>query len=49
MLADEKITLRNRLGFIGLGYLGSRIGRRLIAAGFPPVVYELSTWNGRVN
>ena len=41
MLPDEKITLRNRLGFIGLGYLGSRIGRRLIAAGFPMVVYDL--------
>jgi 3-hydroxyisobutyrate dehydrogenase-like beta-hydroxyacid dehydrogenase len=41
MLPDEKITLRNRLGFIGLGYLGSRIARRLIAAGFPMVVYDL--------
>jgi lactate dehydrogenase-like 2-hydroxyacid dehydrogenase len=28
--------MRNeKLGFIGLGYLGSRIARRLIAAGFP--------------
>src|ERR1700676_4928216 len=41
MLAHEKITLRSRLGFIGLGYLGSRIARRLIAAGFPMVVYDL--------
>ena len=41
MLRDEKITLRSRLGFIGLGYLGSRIARRLAAAGFPMVVYDL--------
>jgi len=40
MLANEKITLRNRLGFIGLGYLGSRIARRLVAAGFPMTVYD---------
>jgi len=40
MLANEKITLRNRLGFIGLGYLGSRIARRLIAAGFPMIAYD---------
>jgi len=37
----EKITLQSRLGFIGLGYLGSRIARRLIAAGFPMVVCDL--------
>ena len=41
MLPDEKITVRSRLGFIGLGYLGSRIARRLVAAGFPMVVYDL--------
>jgi len=41
MLTDKKITPRTRLGFIGLGYLGSRIARRLIAAGFPMVVYDL--------
>jgi 3-hydroxyisobutyrate dehydrogenase len=29
-----------KLGFIGLGYLGSRIARRLIAAEFPMVVYN---------
>jgi 3-hydroxyisobutyrate dehydrogenase-like beta-hydroxyacid dehydrogenase len=29
-----------RLGFIGLGHLGSRIARRLVAAGFPMVVYD---------
>jgi 3-hydroxyisobutyrate dehydrogenase-like beta-hydroxyacid dehydrogenase len=40
MLPHEKITFRSRLGFIGLGYLGSRIARRLIAAGFPMVVYD---------
>jgi 3-hydroxyisobutyrate dehydrogenase-like beta-hydroxyacid dehydrogenase len=41
MLTREKITLQSRLGFIGLGFLGSRISRRLIAAGFPMVVYDL--------
>src|SRR5438552_12155210 len=41
MLPGEKITFRSRLGFIGLGYLGSRIARRLVAAGFPMVVYDL--------
>jgi 3-hydroxyisobutyrate dehydrogenase-like beta-hydroxyacid dehydrogenase len=40
MLLNEKITLRSRLGFIGLGYLGSRIARRLVAAGFPVIVYD---------
>jgi 3-hydroxyisobutyrate dehydrogenase-like beta-hydroxyacid dehydrogenase len=41
MLPNVKITLRTRLGFIGLGYLGSRIARRLATAGFPMVVYDL--------
>ena len=40
MLPDEKITSGTRLGFIGLGYLGSRIAQRLVAAGFPMVVYD---------
>jgi 3-hydroxyisobutyrate dehydrogenase-like beta-hydroxyacid dehydrogenase len=40
MSPNEKITLRTRLGFIGLGFLGSRIARRLVAAGFPMVVYN---------
>src|SRR5271163_750202 len=40
MLTDKNVTLRSRLGFIGLGYLGSRIARRLAAAGFPMVVYD---------
>ena len=40
MVANEKITLRSRLGFIGLGYLGSRIARRLVAAGFPTIAYD---------
>jgi 3-hydroxyisobutyrate dehydrogenase-like beta-hydroxyacid dehydrogenase len=40
MLTDTKLTSRSKLGFIGLGYLGSRIARRLIAAGFPMVVYD---------
>jgi 3-hydroxyisobutyrate dehydrogenase-like beta-hydroxyacid dehydrogenase len=41
MLPQETITLRSRLGFIGLGYLGSRIAQRLVTAGFPMVVYDL--------
>ena len=40
MLPDEKITSGSRLGFIGLGYLGSRIAACLAAAGFPMVVYD---------
>jgi len=40
MLPNEKITSGSRLGFIGRGYLGSRIARRLVAAGFPMVVYD---------
>ena len=40
MLANEKITMHTRLGFIGLGHLGSPIARRLLAAGFPLVVYN---------
>src|SRR6266852_5694681 len=40
MLPNEKITSGSRLGFIGLGYLGSRVARRLVAAGFPMVVYD---------
>lgn len=39
-LANEKITFDTRLGFIGLGYMGSRIARRLAIAGFPMVVYN---------
>jgi 3-hydroxyisobutyrate dehydrogenase-like beta-hydroxyacid dehydrogenase len=45
MLPNERFTLRSRLGFIGLGYLGSRIARRLVAAGFPVVVYDLEYRN----
>jgi len=36
----KEINVRSRLGFIGLGYLGSRIARRLATAGFPMVVYN---------
>lgn len=41
MFANEKIDIRSRLGFIGLGYLGSRIASRLQDAGFPMVVYDV--------
>jgi 3-hydroxyisobutyrate dehydrogenase-like beta-hydroxyacid dehydrogenase len=40
MSLTETITSSTRLGFIGLGYLGSRIARRLIAAGFSVIVYD---------
>jgi 3-hydroxyisobutyrate dehydrogenase len=40
MIIDKTVTSRSRLGFIGLGYLGSRIARRLTAAGFPMVVHD---------
>jgi 3-hydroxyisobutyrate dehydrogenase-like beta-hydroxyacid dehydrogenase len=40
MIIDKTVTSESRLGFIGLGYLGSRVARRLAAAGFPMVVYD---------
>ena len=40
MIIDKTVTSHSRLGFIGLGYLGSRIARRLAAAGFPMVVHD---------
>jgi 3-hydroxyisobutyrate dehydrogenase-like beta-hydroxyacid dehydrogenase len=36
----EKITKNHRLGFIGLGHLGSPMAHRLLSAGFPLVVYN---------
>src|SRR5690349_8534255 len=36
----QSITTQTRLGFLGLGYLGSRIVRRLAAAGFPMTVWD---------
>jgi 3-hydroxyisobutyrate dehydrogenase len=39
-LANQKISAHTRLGFIGLGHLGSCIARRLVAAGFPVTVYN---------
>src|SRR5579883_1679930 len=38
----QSITTQTRLGFLGLGYLGSRIARRLVAAGFPMTVWDRS-------
>jgi 3-hydroxyisobutyrate dehydrogenase-like beta-hydroxyacid dehydrogenase len=35
-----KATKNQRLGFIGLGHLGSPMARRLLAAGFPMVIYN---------
>ena len=40
MITEKKVTSHSRLGFIGLGYLGSRIARRLVAAGFPMMVHD---------
>jgi 3-hydroxyisobutyrate dehydrogenase-like beta-hydroxyacid dehydrogenase len=40
MTPFEKITKNHRLGFIGLGHLGSPMARRLLNAGFPLVVYN---------
>ncbi len=39
MLPDQQIAANSRLGFIGLGHLGSPIARRL-AARFPIAVYD---------
>jgi 3-hydroxyisobutyrate dehydrogenase len=40
MTPFEKITKNHRLGFIGLGHLGSPMAKRLLSAGFPLVVYN---------
>jgi 3-hydroxyisobutyrate dehydrogenase len=40
MTPFQKITKNHRLGFIGLGHLGSPMARRLLSAGFPMVVYN---------
>jgi len=40
MQLDRTITPRAHLGFIGLGYLGSRIARRLADAGFALTVWD---------
>jgi 3-hydroxyisobutyrate dehydrogenase-like beta-hydroxyacid dehydrogenase len=40
MIIVKTVTSQSRLGFIGLGYLGSRVARRLAAAGFPMVVHD---------
>jgi 3-hydroxyisobutyrate dehydrogenase len=40
MTIETKVTFQSRLGFIGLGYLGSRVAGRLAAAGFPMVVHD---------
>jgi len=39
-MIDRKIASNSRLGFIGLGYLGSRIAQRLAKGGFPMVVHD---------
>ena len=39
MLPHQQVAANSRLGFIGLGHLGSPIARRL-AAKFPIVVYD---------
>src|ERR1035438_7097478 len=43
MTPFRKITKNQRLGFIGLGHLGSPMARRLLAAGFPMVVNNRGT------
>lgn len=43
MTPFRKITKNQRLGFIGLGNLGSPMARRLLAAGFPMMVYNRDT------
>ena len=40
MTPFRKITKNHRLGFIGLGHLGSPMARRLLSAEFPMVVYN---------
>jgi 3-hydroxyisobutyrate dehydrogenase-like beta-hydroxyacid dehydrogenase len=40
MTSSENVTKQHRLGFIGLGHLGSPMARRLLAAAFPMLVYK---------
>ena len=40
MITEKRVTSHSRLRFIGLGYLGSCIARRLSAAGLPTVVHD---------
>src|ERR1700693_3929542 len=40
MTPFKEITENHRLGFIGLGHLGSPMARRLLSAGFPMVVCD---------
>jgi len=40
MPANQNLTAPTRIKFIELGYLGSRIARRVVDAGFPMVVYR---------
>jgi 3-hydroxyisobutyrate dehydrogenase-like beta-hydroxyacid dehydrogenase len=47
MTPFRTITKNHRLGFIGLGHLGSPMARRLMAAGFPMMVYNRDT--GKTN
>jgi 3-hydroxyisobutyrate dehydrogenase-like beta-hydroxyacid dehydrogenase len=37
---NREIAANSRLGFIGLGFLGSRIAQRLVAVGFPMMVHD---------
>ncbi len=37
---DQNAGLQKRLGFIGLGYMGSRIAKRLLNAGYPLIVFN---------
>jgi phosphoglycerate dehydrogenase-like enzyme len=37
---DQNTGLQKRLGFIGLGYMGSRIAKRLRNAGYPLIVFN---------
>jgi 3-hydroxyisobutyrate dehydrogenase-like beta-hydroxyacid dehydrogenase len=39
-MINKQVTSSTRLGFIGLGNLGSRIARRLMKAGFPMTVFD---------
>jgi 3-hydroxyisobutyrate dehydrogenase-like beta-hydroxyacid dehydrogenase len=37
---DLSIEMPTKLGFIGLGYMGSRIAKRLLEAGYPLIVFN---------
>ena len=43
---NRRSTAATRLGFIGLGYMGSRLSKRLVDAGYSVTVYDRDPYDG---